>query len=49
MKSYCMNCGSGRRMKGVVLFRLRCGREALRGFCVRCGRGMLKILSSSST
>ena len=48
MKSYCISCDSERRMKGVVRFRLRCGREALRGFCVLCGRGMLKILSASS-
>ncbi|MDH5186996.1 MAG: DUF5679 domain-containing protein [candidate division WOR-3 bacterium] len=47
MKAYCVKCRGMRDMKNEKEVKMKTGRKAMKGTCVKCGTGMYKILPGS--
>lgn len=43
---YCVKCREKREFKAPKQVKMKNGRPALKGTCMKCGTGMYKILSS---
>ena len=44
VKAYCVKCRKVSEMKDPKEVKMKTGRKALKGTCVKCGTGMYKIL-----
>ena len=46
-KGYCVKCRKPSEMKNPKEVKMKTGRMAMKGTCVKCGTGMYKILPGS--
>lgn len=47
VKGYCVKCRKPSEMKNAKEVKMKTGRKAMKGSCVKCGTGMYKILPGS--